>query len=585
MAEEETPVAEQIEQQNGEEFTENAVEPMEGDESGGGDQAEGGNPEDEDDRKLFVGNLSWETTQKDLKDYFCKYGEVENCTLKTEIETKRSRGFGFVVFKLASVVDKVLEEKEHKLNGRTIDPKKANPRREVVKKIFVGKCDPSTEESEIKEYFSKFGKVEKVELPFDKQKDQRRGFVFVEFDSEKAVEKVLNETAHKMGSQEFDVKKATPTNQSKRGGRGGFFDGGRGGRGRGGGYNQGYYGNQGGAYPAYNYGGYGNYDSNYYNNYGYGWGGYDQSYYGGYGVMEATIMAMEVGDMIKANRQVNMKFIGLIFNNGNSSIHPHPSSINQWNIIDHGHLKEAEDRKKELRRQELETIRIREAADEIFRRNEEEKRNDRKGKEINKKQKELALDRANLELIAMEEEQFQEYATKVIDHCEKGGRNVYPLRKAAQTGAGEGVGPKFEGKGGIRPSYMVSDKTGRQMPHYQRDLQRRPRITFMEKLNPKRGLDLYGREGSTPSQQQVNKLVFEQWLLSDLHELGTQCLPEQINNSDKFQLNGKFALQIDSMVDISQSCYSQLQRVTGTDNANVDVSADTHRPVSNTTQL
>lgn len=95
--------------------------------------------------------------------------------------------------------------------------------------------------------------------------------------------------------------------------------------------------------------------------------------------------------------------------------------------------------------------------------------NDRKGKEINKKQKELALDRANLELIAMEEEQFQEYATKVIDHCEKGGRNVYPLRKAAQTGAGGGVGPKFEGKGGIRPSYMVSDKTGRQMPHYQRD--------------------------------------------------------------------------------------------------------------------
>ncbi|XP_052096126.1 cilia- and flagella- associated protein 210-like [Mytilus californianus] len=156
---------------------------------------------------------------------------------------------------------------------------------------------------------------------------------------------------------------------------------------------------------------------------------------------------------------------------------------------DHRHvqLKEAEDKKKELRRQELETIRIRQAADEIFRRNEEEKRvrkrednenlknfhfdqtNDRKGKEIGKKQKELALDRANLELIAMEEEQFQEYATKVIEHCEKGGRNVYPLRKAAQTGAGGGVGPKFEGKGGIRPSYMVSDKTGRQMPHYQRD--------------------------------------------------------------------------------------------------------------------
>lgn len=85
-------------------------------------------------------------------------------------------------------------------------------------------------------------------------------------------------------------------------------------------------------------------------------------------------------------------------------------------------------------------------------------------------------------------------------------------------------------------------------------------------------------QGSLQSQQQVNELVFEQWLLSDLHELGTQCLPEQLKNFDKFQLNGKFALQIDSMVDISQSCYSQLQRVTGTDNANVDVSADTHKP-------
>ena len=69
----------------------------------------------------------------------------------------------------------------------------------------------------------------------------------------------------------------------------------------------------------------------------------------------------------------------------------------------------------------------------------------------------------------MEEKQFQEYARKVIDHCEKGGRNVYPLRKAAQTGAGGGKGPVFDGKGGIRPSYMVMDKSGKQMPHYQRD--------------------------------------------------------------------------------------------------------------------
>lgn len=150
-------------------------------------------------------------------------------------------------------------------------------------------------------------------------------------------------------------------------------------------------------------------------------------------------------------------------------------------------MREAEQKKKEERRQELEMVRIRQAADEIFRRNEEEKHqrrredavglknfhqeqvNLRKQKEAEAIQEKLALDQANQALLAVEEEQFQEYAGRVIDHCEKGGRNVYPLRKAAKNGAGGGKGPVFEGKGGIRPSYMVNDKSGKQMPHYQRD--------------------------------------------------------------------------------------------------------------------
>ncbi|XP_052817279.1 cilia- and flagella- associated protein 210-like [Mya arenaria] len=149
-------------------------------------------------------------------------------------------------------------------------------------------------------------------------------------------------------------------------------------------------------------------------------------------------------------------------------------------------MREGEQKKKEERRQELETIRIRQAADEIFRRNEEEKRtrrfdearglarfhldqsDTRKTKEEIEKEQALALDAANVQLLNLEEQQFQEYASKVIEHCDKGGRNTYPLRKAAAPGHGGGQGPVFNGKGGIRPSYMVMDKTGKQMPHYQR---------------------------------------------------------------------------------------------------------------------
>jgi hypothetical protein len=42
----------------------------------------------------------------------------------------------------------------------------------------------------------------------------------------------------------------------------------------------------------------------------------------------------------------------------------------------------------------------------------------------------------------------------------------------------------------------------------------------------------------------VNELVFEQWLLSDLHELGAQCLPGELVQSSKYHLNGIFALQV-----------------------------------------
>jgi len=295
--------------QNGENFEQQ--EDSEQNVEDGGDQAmetggetQGETEEDdgnEDERKLFVGGLSWETTAKDLREYFEKFGEVTSCTLKTDLETRQSRGFGFVVYKEPDSVKKVLEAKEHKLHGRTIDPKPANPR-QGIKKIFVGRLDPGIPEDDVKAYFGTFGTIAKIDFPFDKTKEQRRAFCFIEFEGDNAVKKILEQTTHKLGGQEVDVKKATPnSNQGGPGGRGGRggrgWSGAPGGRGRGrggggnwnqggyggyGGYGQGGYGYGQGGYGYGQYGGYGGYGTDYYGGYGQGsWGGYDQSY--GYG--------------------------------------------------------------------------------------------------------------------------------------------------------------------------------------------------------------------------------------------------------------------------------------------------------------
>lgn len=56
---------------------------------------------------------------------------------------------------------KVVSQKEHKLNGKAIDPKiaKAMKSQEPVQKIFVGGLSPDTPEEEVREHFDAFGEV------------------------------------------------------------------------------------------------------------------------------------------------------------------------------------------------------------------------------------------------------------------------------------------------------------------------------------------------------------------------------------------------------------------------------------------
>ncbi|KAK2750659.1 hypothetical protein FQN57_002732 [Myotisia sp. PD_48] len=185
-----------------------------------------------EDGKMFIGGLNWETTDQSLKDYFSQFGEVLECTVMRDGSTGRSRGFGFLTFVDPKTVNTVMV-KEHYLDGKIIDPKRAIPRdeQERTSKIFVGGVSQEATEQDFKQFFMQFGRVVDATLMIDKDTGRPRGFGFVTFDSEAAVEATLSGPLEIHGKP-IEVKKAQPRGNLRdddaggKGGRRGFRDGG-----------------------------------------------------------------------------------------------------------------------------------------------------------------------------------------------------------------------------------------------------------------------------------------------------------------------------------------------------------------------
>ena len=81
--------------------------------------------------KLFVGNLSFQTTENDLQDAFAAHGTVVEANLMMDRMTGRPRGFGFVTMSSAEEAQKAIEALNGKeLGGRALTVNVARPREE-----------------------------------------------------------------------------------------------------------------------------------------------------------------------------------------------------------------------------------------------------------------------------------------------------------------------------------------------------------------------------------------------------------------------------------------------------------------------
>jgi cold-inducible RNA-binding protein len=80
---------------------------------------------------IFVGNLSFETTDEELREAFVAFGELSSVTILKDKFTNRSRGFGFVEMPNASEANAAIEALNGKsMNGRMINVAEARPREE-----------------------------------------------------------------------------------------------------------------------------------------------------------------------------------------------------------------------------------------------------------------------------------------------------------------------------------------------------------------------------------------------------------------------------------------------------------------------
>ena len=79
--------------------------------------------------KLFVGNLSFDTTSDEIRDLFSEVGPVESCQVITDRDTGRSKGFGFVEMNSKAEANAAKEKFDGQdLHGRALKVDEAKPK-------------------------------------------------------------------------------------------------------------------------------------------------------------------------------------------------------------------------------------------------------------------------------------------------------------------------------------------------------------------------------------------------------------------------------------------------------------------------
>jgi len=193
--------------------------------------------------KIFVGGLSWQTTEESLRYHFEQYGPVTSVEVMKDRNTGDPRGFAFVVFASTDTVDLVMHDVgKHEINHKLVDVKRAQARgmappsihekrllemkqhqtnnhptpEQMHAKVFVGGLPPSVTKEDLEERFREFGIVVDAIVMMDQTNQRSRGFGFVTFDvGSSGAQAAVDAQPVEIHGRKAEVKLATPKGDEK----------------------------------------------------------------------------------------------------------------------------------------------------------------------------------------------------------------------------------------------------------------------------------------------------------------------------------------------------------------------------------
>jgi RNA recognition motif-containing protein len=199
----------------------------------------------DDERRIFVGGLNYETDEATVRHYFSQYGPIADVRIvKFPPPDGRSKGFGFVRFGSLAAKEHCMSETSHIIDGKSIEIRQAEashepaggrsgggrfgssgggggggvggpllealePENVAFRRLFVGNVDHAWDEEVLREYFQQIGDIQ--ELTIKRGPDGKcLGFAFMTFRTAADVDRIQQSRPHSVQGRNLETRRQTP---------------------------------------------------------------------------------------------------------------------------------------------------------------------------------------------------------------------------------------------------------------------------------------------------------------------------------------------------------------------------------------